>query len=143
MKLFFVLVVFGLFLLFSCQKQEQAKTNVIILITDDQGYGDLACHGNPYILTPNLDQFSNEAVSFTNFHVSTTCAPTRGALMTGRHTNRLNVFTPLRDDPCCLRMSLFYPRYLVAMAIIVGCSESGTWEITILSGPGTGAFTRW
>jgi arylsulfatase A-like enzyme len=68
------------------------RPNVIIVITDDQGYGDLGCHGNPYIRTPHLDQFSKEAVSFTNFHVSTTCAPTRGALMSGRHTNRLNVY---------------------------------------------------
>ncbi len=67
-------------------------TNVIIVITDDQGMGDLSCMGNPYIKTPHLDDFYKDAVRFTNFHVSTTCAPTRGALMTGRHTNRLNVF---------------------------------------------------
>ena len=92
MKLILSMTVFGLFFLVSCGKQERAKPNVIVVITDDQGYGDLGCHGNPYILSPNLDQFCNEAVSFTNFHVSTTCAPTRGALMTGRHTNRLNVY---------------------------------------------------
>jgi len=68
------------------------KPNVIIVITDDQGMGDLACHGNPIIKTPNIDDFYNESVRFTNFHVSTTCAPTRGALMTGRHTNRVNVY---------------------------------------------------
>lgn len=64
------------------------KPNVIIVITDDQGMGDLACHGNPIIKTPNIDDFYSESVRFTNFHVSTTCAPTRGALMTGRHTNK-------------------------------------------------------
>jgi len=68
------------------------KPNVIIVITDDQGMGDLGCHGNPIIKTPNIDDFYNESVRFTNFHVSTTCAPTRGALMSGRHTNRVNVF---------------------------------------------------
>ena len=67
------------------------NTNVIIVITDDQGMGDLSCMGNPYIKTPHLDDFYKDAVRFTNFHVSTTCAPTRGALMTGRHTNRLKV----------------------------------------------------
>jgi len=66
--------------------------NVIILITDDQGKNDLGCLGNRFIKTPHLDDFYHESVRFTNFHVSTTCAPTRGALMTGRHTNRLNVF---------------------------------------------------
>lgn len=48
--------------------------------------------GNPIIKTPNLDAFYGDAIRFTNYHVSTTCAPSRGAIMTGRHTNRLNVF---------------------------------------------------
>ena len=68
------------------------KPNIIIVITDDQGYGDLASRGNPIIKTPNLDKLHDEAIRFTNFHVSTTCAPSRGSLMTGRHTNRVNVF---------------------------------------------------
>lgn len=71
---------------------EKSKPNVIIVITDDQGMGDLACMGNPYIKTPVIDKFYADAVRFTNYHVSTTCAPTRGALMSGRHTNRVNVF---------------------------------------------------
>jgi len=61
--------------------------NVMILLTDDQGYGDLACHGNPVIKTPNLDALHARSVRFTDFHVSPTCAPTRSALMTGRYTN--------------------------------------------------------
>lgn len=68
------------------------KPNVIIVITDDQGMGDLACQGNPYIKTPTLDDFYSESFRFTDYHVSTTCAPTRGSLMTGRHTNRVNTF---------------------------------------------------
>lgn len=59
--------------------------NVILIMTDDQGYGDLACHGNPVIKTPNLDRLHAESVRLTNFHVSPTCAPTRSALLTGRH----------------------------------------------------------
>lgn len=66
----------------------QAKPpNVVFLLTDDQGYGDLACHGNPVIRTPHLDALHKRSVRFTNFHVSPTCAPTRSALMTGRYTN--------------------------------------------------------
>lgn len=59
--------------------------NIIIIMTDDQGYGDLACHGNPIIQTPHLDRLAAESVRFTDFHVSPTCSPTRSALMTGRH----------------------------------------------------------
>ncbi len=70
----------------------QKKPNVIFIITDDQGMGDLACMGNPYIKTPNIDKYANDAVRFTNYHVSTTCAPSRGSIMTGRHTNRLNTY---------------------------------------------------
>ncbi len=61
------------------------KPNIIFLLTDDQGYGDLSCHGNPVLKTPNLDRLHDEGVRFTDFHVSPTCSPTRAALMTGRH----------------------------------------------------------
>src|SRR5262249_12056076 len=64
------------------------KPNIIIILTDDQGYGDISCHGNPVLKTPNLDRLHDEAVRFTDFHVSPTCAPTRSALMTGRHEFR-------------------------------------------------------
>jgi len=59
--------------------------NVIVILTDDQGYGDLACHGNPHLKTPHLDRLHSRSVRFTDFHVSPTCAPTRSALLTGRH----------------------------------------------------------
>lgn len=61
------------------------KPNIIFILTDDQGYGDLSCHGNPVLKTPNLDRLHAEGVRFTDFHVSPTCAPTRSALLTGRH----------------------------------------------------------
>src|SRR5579871_3649545 len=62
-----------------------ARPNIIFLLTDDQGYGDLSCHGNPVLKTPNLDRLHDEGVRFTDFHVSPTCSPTRSALMAGRH----------------------------------------------------------
>src|ERR1043165_8105851 len=61
------------------------RPNIILVMTDDQGYGDLGCTGNPVLKTPHIDSFANESVRFSNFHVSPTCAPTRWALMTGRH----------------------------------------------------------
>ena len=64
-------------------KVETSKPNVIILLTDDQGYGDLACTGNPYLKTPNLDKFYNNSVRLTDFHVAPVSTPTRGQLMTG------------------------------------------------------------
>ena len=89
---------FGVFLLsilciFSISTFAQnSPPNVIIIITDDQGYGDLACHGNPIIKTPNLDKLYTQSTRFTNFHVSPTCSPTRAALMTGHYANRTGVW---------------------------------------------------
>lgn len=70
----------------------QPKPNVIFILTDDQGYGDLACHGNPWIKTPNLDKLHSESVRFTNFHSGTTCAPTRSGIMTGKYCNKVGVW---------------------------------------------------
>jgi arylsulfatase A-like enzyme len=74
------------------QKDGTTKPNVIIVITDDQGYGDLACHGNTLIKTPAIDAFYKESVRLTDFHVGPTCAPTRAGLMTGRYANRTGVW---------------------------------------------------
>ena len=69
------------------------QPNVILIITDDQGYGDLGCHGNPIMKTPNLDALHSESVRFTNFHVNAFCSPTRAALLTGRMSDRTHVRT--------------------------------------------------
>jgi len=68
------------------------RPNVILLITDDQGYGDLGCHGNEVIQTPNMDALYGQSTRLTNFHVGPTCSPTRSSLMTGRYCNRVGVW---------------------------------------------------
>lgn len=68
-----------------CDSGKEKPLNVVILIVDDMGYGDIAAHGNPLIKTPNFDKLHNQSVRFTNFGVSPTCSPTRAALMTGKH----------------------------------------------------------
>ncbi|MDG1027831.1 MAG: arylsulfatase [Flavobacteriaceae bacterium] len=81
----------GLFML-SCQEKEIPNPpNVILIITDDQGYGDLGIHNNPIISTPTLDAFARKSIRFNNFHVSPVCAPTRSSLMTGRYSLRTGV----------------------------------------------------
>ena len=79
-------------LLFSCSdKLDYNYPNVILVITDDQGYGDIAYNGNPHIITPNLDKFASESIRFNNFNVSPVCAPTRSSLLTGRYSLRTGV----------------------------------------------------
>jgi arylsulfatase A-like enzyme len=65
---------------------------VILVLVDDQGYGDLGCHGNSVVRTPNLDRLHSQSIRFTNFHVDPTCSPTRSALMTGRYSHRTGVW---------------------------------------------------
>jgi arylsulfatase A-like enzyme len=69
-----------------------ARPNVLVVITDDQGYGDVGAHGNTMISTPNLDRLHAESVRCTDFHVDPTCSPTRSALMTGRYSTRTGVW---------------------------------------------------
>ncbi len=68
------------------------KPNVVLIITDDQGYGDLSCHGNPILKTPELDKLHKVALRLTDYHVAPTCSPTRAALLTGHWTNRTGVW---------------------------------------------------
>jgi len=85
-----VILFVAIFFVFgSCNTKE--KPNIIFILTDDQGYGDLGAHGNPFFSTPNMDQLYQESARFTNFVVSPSCAPTRCALMTGKHEFRSGV----------------------------------------------------
>ncbi len=62
-----------------------AGPNVVVILTDDQGYGDVSAHGNPHLKTPVMDSLRKESTALDRFFVSPTCAPTRAALLTGRH----------------------------------------------------------
>jgi arylsulfatase A-like enzyme len=76
---------------FPLTAQTPRRPNVILFITDDQGYGDLSLHGNDHLKTPNLDSIGKEGAQFTQFHVSPVCSPTRSSLMTGRYNYRTGV----------------------------------------------------
>ncbi len=82
---FYYHTVFAIFLLCSCTQKNkiERKPNVIVILSDDQGYADFSCYGNPILKTPNLDKLHSESISFSNFHVSQVCTPTRGELMSG------------------------------------------------------------
>lgn len=88
LSLALLLFLFGL----SSYAQDNRPPNILLIMTDDQGYGDLGYHGNPQIHTPNLDKLAGESVRFSNFYVSPVCAPTRSSLMTGRYNIRTGVF---------------------------------------------------
>jgi arylsulfatase len=101
------------------------RPNVILIITDDQGWPDFSCHGNPILKTPNLDRLHNEGTRFTDFQVSPTCAPTRAALLTGRHEFRNGVTHTIEER-----------ERLAPDAITLA-------EILKASGYATGIFGKW
>lgn len=68
------------------------KPNIVFVLTDDQGYPPLGCHGHPFVQTPGIDKFYNNAIRFDQFHCGTTCAPTRAGLMTGHYCNSTGVW---------------------------------------------------
>ena len=70
---------------------QRTKPNVILIMTDDQGWGDLSLHGNTNLDTPNIDSLALNGVSFQNFYVQPVCSPTRAELLTGRYSGRLGV----------------------------------------------------
>ena len=115
--------------LWNCQSPQEPeidqRPNVILIMTDDQGYGDLACHGNPYIKTPNLDRLHGQSVRLTNFHVGTTCSPTRAGLMTGRNCNRVGVW------------------HTIAGRSQLAASEMTVAEVFANSGYQTAMFGKW
>ena len=77
---------------FASEPDADTPPNVVLILTDDQGYGDLSCLGNPVLKTPNLDRLHAESVRLTDYHVDPTCSPTRAALYTGRYSTRTGVW---------------------------------------------------
>jgi arylsulfatase A-like enzyme len=98
---------------------------VILILTDDQGYGDLGAHGNTMIRTPNMNRLWGESIRLTNFHVDPTCAPTRSAIMSGRYSNRCGVWHTI------MGRSLMNP------------GETTLAEVFRANGYRTGMFGKW
>jgi arylsulfatase A-like enzyme len=103
----------------------QNRPNIILCMTDDQGFGDLGVHGNPLIRTPVLDRLAAESVRFTSFYVSPVCAPTRSSLLTGRYSLRTGVYDTYNG------------------AAIMAAEETTLAEILRRAGYKTGIFGKW
>ncbi len=88
-----IAVIFAGIFLTGCQRSDNTKKpNIIFILTDDQGYGDMSIADHPYMKTPNIDRLAREGTRFTQFYVNATvCAPSRVALMTGQFPARNNV----------------------------------------------------
>ena len=89
-----ILISFLLSLFISCNSNidSQAQPNIILILTDDQGWGDLSLNGNKDLHTPNIDKIAHNGVRFDRFFVSPVCSPTRAEILTGRHHTRTGVY---------------------------------------------------
>lgn len=89
--LLFIPVLLSLTFCTSSNNLETDRPNILIILVDDMGFGDLAMAGNPYLTTPNLDALRQKSVSFEHFYVSPVCAPTRASLLTGLYHQKTGV----------------------------------------------------
>ena len=87
MKSFMLLFITIQGMLSSCSTEVPGKPNILLIITDDQGYGDLSIHGNPHVKTPNIDKLGQQSVRFDHFYVSSVRAPTRASILTGMRSS--------------------------------------------------------
>ncbi|GMQ31403.1 arylsulfatase [Algoriphagus confluentis] len=87
----FSILLIALLVFSACKEEKAIPPNIVLILTDDQGYGDLGVHGNEVVKTPNLDRLAAESARFDRFYVSPLCAPTRASLLTGRYHLRTGV----------------------------------------------------
>ena len=119
LSLFSLLIINPLFLV------AQDKPNIIIMMTDDQGYGDLGFHGNPYLKTPHIESIAQGGIEMTHFFTYPNCSPTRAGLLTGRYPYRAGVVGVTQVDH------------------LMNTSETTIAEILSSHGYRTGIFGKW
>lgn len=88
------------------------RPNIVLVLTDDQGYGDLHRHGHPLLATPHIDRLHDESVRFDRFYVSPSCSPTRAALLSGMHEFRNGVTHTLQPRQNLHRSAVTFPQLL-------------------------------
>jgi arylsulfatase A-like enzyme len=127
LRIIVALVLAGFLIPVASAQDKKARPNIIIVMTDDQGYGDFSCHGNPVLKTPNLDKWHAKSVRFTDFHSAPMCTPSRGQIMTGKDAVR-NGATSVTGGRAFMRPGLLtLPQFLRMIGYRTGLF--GKWHL--------------
>lgn len=115
----------------SLRADTQRKPNILFILADDLGYGDVGCYGQKKIKTPHIDKLARQGMRFTQAYAgSTVCAPSRCALMTGKHTGhcrvRGNALVPLQPQDVTVAEMLKAAGYITALIGKWGLGEPGS-----------------
>ena len=109
----------------------ESRPNIILCMTDDQGWGDVSYNGLTKIKTPNLDALAAAGLRFNRFYAQQSCSPTRASVMTGRHPNRMGTFwpgLPLRKQEVTIAQVARQAGYVTG--------HFGKWHLNGVAGPG-------
>jgi arylsulfatase A-like enzyme len=90
----------------------KSRPNIVVILTDDQGFGDLSIQGNPVLETPNIDALARSGATMKSFYVSPVCSPTRASLLTGRYNYRTRVVDTFKGRSCDRPQAEFEQRCL-------------------------------
>lgn len=93
MRKILILFTIAIFLFSWTEKESESQPNIIVIFTDDQGWGDLSISGNTNLSTPNIDKLAETGVTFDRFYVSPVCSPTRAEMLTVRYHVRGGVYS--------------------------------------------------
>ena len=113
----------------SCSQKENgtnSKPNILLILTDDQGWGDLGINGNPVLETPNLDALGKSSIRFDRFYVSPLCAPTRASILTGRYHLRTGTSWVTHRNEVMRSSEKTIAEYLKDAGYVTGCF--GKWH---------------
>ena len=124
----------------SCAKQETPPPNIVIIFTDDQGYGDVGIYGAKGFKTPHLDAMASEGMKFTDFYVgSSVCSPSRAALLTGCYPQRVGIPSVLFPE----RLNMEWDPTQRRTKTGINANETTLAEMLKANGYATGAFGKW
>lgn len=141
-----IYLVLGTLNVSAAAEEESRPPNIVLIVSDDQGYRDLGCFGSEEVLTPNLDRLAAGGVRCTSFYVTwPACTPSRGSLLTGRYPQRNGLYDMIRNDVADYGKTFTPEEYAVTPERILGMDirEIMISQVLKEQGYATAVFGKW